>query len=569
MRIIGLNSGYDASMSKIFSGGCALIENGEIIIALAEDRISRNKNDGGFSNVLKYIYNEYGLSVDDIDYFYISFYANPVIPNEEIIKFHLEFLNLTEYPEKLVVMPSHHFSHACLAYYLSPFNDAIIMVADNEGCLLSPKNAAQKGILFNNCERNSYYWAHNNCLTFIDRDFQSSGQVSFGKAYNKFNEFVGFGSYLSAGKTMGLSSYGQIPPEWEELDLWYMDSNGNLYSNIIETHDSYIDIIYFFKRHNIEISTGLSYESQEYKNLSAYIQQQLNKWSVKKMRFLTNQYDVMNICVSGGVGLNSIMNEALESNLKTKLFVPPYCSDPGQALGNAIYGYISQTGRNNNPCIPKYSFGDYIYLGTKYTIDRISQDLMQEYSNDQRVKIVFSSNALYECARMIAEGKIVGVFHDRSEYGARALGNRSILAMPNSVELRDKINMLKGRELFRPLAPACLSEYRKLYFEGEASILDRTMLRVVKVREKCQSTICGVTHIDGTARLQEVIKSINPHFYELISYVYSITKIPMVINTSFNHAGEPIVETPHDAVESFLAMRLDALLCGNYLVIRK
>lgn len=566
LRIIGINSKYDAGMNEIYSGGCAYICDGEIIIALAEDRISRKKNDGGFKESLAYIYGEYNLTTDDIDYFYISFYANPLIPNEEMIKLHLKLLGIEKEPEKLVVMPSHHLSHACLAYFLSPFEDALIMVADNEGCLLSPKSAREKGVIFNDCERNSYYWAHGNCITLIDRDFQHSGEVCFGKAYNKFNEYIGFGSYLNVGKTMGLSSYGTDVSEWENIDLWYIDENGNLHSNITETHDSFDDITYFFKKHGLSVKHNLSYETDEYKNLAFFVQHQLNKWSVIKMQDLIKKYGIKNICVSGGVALNGIMNCELEKRLQASVFVPPYCSDPGQALGNAIYGYIQQSGKSNNSFIKKIKFENYIYLGTEYSYTRIHEELISLYKNDSRIEMILSDNIFKIGAEMIADGKIIGFYQGRSEYGARALGNRSILAAPNSIEIRDRVNTLKGRELFRPLAPAVISEKWDLYFDGEKSILDTMMLRVVNVKLDRQKEVCGITHIDGTARVQEVTKKINPDFYQLITEFYKITQIPMVINTSFNKAGEPIVESPKDAVESFLAMNLDGLICGNYLL---
>ena len=180
--------------------------------------------------------------------------------------------------------------------------------------------------------------------------------------------------------------------------------------------------------------------------------------------------------------------------------------------------------------------------------------------------MILSDNIFKIGAEMIADGKIIGFYQGRSEYGARALGNRSILAAPNSIEIRDRVNTLKGRELFRPLAPAVISEKWDLYFDGEKSILDTMMLRVVNVKLDRQKEVCGITHIDGTARVQEVTKKINPNFYQLITEFYKITQIPMVINTSFNKAGEPIVESPKDAVESFLAMNLDGLICGNYLL---
>lgn len=567
MKIIGLNSGYDAANNNIYSGGVAYICDGKIEIALAEDRISRKKNDGGFNTVLPYIYREYDINKDDIDLFCISFYGQPILPDKTVIEQHLKFLDIEEHPEKLLVLPSHHYSHALLAHILSPFEQSIIMVADNEGNLLTPKDAKEKVIMYNHCERNSYFWAHGNCLTLIDRDFGDFGDVSFGKMYNKFNEYIGFGSYLNAGKTMGLSSYGHVPDEWKNLDLWYMDDSGHLHSNIKETHDSFDDIEYFFKRHGIFLTRGMDYNSIEYQNLACFVQEQLNKWSKAKIKYLSNKFGISNICISGGVGLNSIMNYTIDQLKDLHVFVPPYCSDPGQALGNAIYGYIYLSGLNRNTVLPKVVFDKYVYLGTEYTEDRINKEL-QLYDNDSRVKIRHSDSCLAEAAKYIAEKKIVAFYNGRSEYGARALGNRSILALPTSVEIRDRINTLKGRELFRPLAPAVLDRFRNDYFESELSILDIMMLRVVPVKEDKKDIICGVTHVDGTSRLQVVTKENNFAFYSLIEEVYKRTGIPVVINTSFNSAGESIVESVHDAVESFLNMRLDVLVCGNYIITR-
>ena len=565
MKIIGINSNYDSGMNEIYSGGCALVVDGVIEMALAEDRISRVKNEGGFKQSLQYILNQTNNEMTDIDYFYISFYANPLIPEKDIIEKHLQELGLEHSPEKLVVMPSHHLSHACLAYALSPFDEAIIMVADNEGNLISPKNAAEKGVIFNDCERNSYFYAKGNCITFLERDFEYSGSVGFGKAYNKCNEYVGFGSYLNAGKTMGLSSYGVVPKEWENLDLWHLDEHGKLQSNIIETHDSYRDIDYFFNRHGIMLKDDSDYKSSEYKNIAQFFQKQLNKWSIKKIEYLQNKLGIKNVCISGGVALNGIMNYEIEKQLNCKVFVPPYCSDPGQALGNAIYGYLVNSNKMNNSFIPKAKFENYIYLGTKYENGQIDE-LVQQKIKRMKIEAVYSTDILSDTAKLIAEGKIVGFFQGRSEYGARALGNRSILARVDSEMLRDKINILKGRELFRPLAPAVKSESWSNYFYGQRSILDTMMLRVVDVKREKYKELQGVTHVDGTARVQDVKREINPIFYELIENVEKLTGIPMVINTSFNKAGEPIVESPAEAIDSFCDMNLDYLVCGNYIL---
>ena len=242
MKIIGINSQYDALMNKINSGSCALIEDGKIVFALAEDRISRVKDEGGFKKSLKYILNKTKLTVEDIDYFYISFYSNAVIPTKKMIKDHLDMLRISKNPEKLIVMPSHHFSHACAAYFMSPFDEAIIMVADNEGSLLYPSDETKKYIENCYCERNSYYWARGNCITLIERDFEMPTEVGFGKAYNMFNCYIGFGDYLSVGKTMGLSSYGKLSGKLKKTEIWKMDRNGKLRSNMTETEDLEKDV---------------------------------------------------------------------------------------------------------------------------------------------------------------------------------------------------------------------------------------------------------------------------------------------------------------------------------------
>ena len=390
-----------------------------------------------------------------------------MIPTKKMIEFHLKELGILDNPEKLVVVQSHHMSHAYAAYFLSPFEEAIIMVADNEGSLLYPKDAEEKNIINNYCERNSYFWARGNCISFMERDFEEPGTVAFGKAYNKFNEYVGFGSYLNAGKTMGLSSYGHITEEMKNLDLWGMDEHGKMYSNIRETYDSYRDIKNFFKENNIDVIDTREekcYERQEYKDLALYIQEQLNKWSVAKTKVLMDKTGFKNVCLSGGVALNGIVNREIEEKLKAKVFVPPYPSDPGQALGNAIYGYIQQSGLGNNSYIDKFKFNSFTYIGTEYSQEDI-EDAINEYRSDDRVTIEYPKDICKTAAKLLSEGKVIGWFNGRSEYGARALGNRSIIADPRSSEIRDRVNTLKGRELFRPLAPSVMNEYVGEYFE--------------------------------------------------------------------------------------------------------
>lgn len=567
MKIIGINSNFDHKLNKINSGSCALIIDGEIVFALAEDRVSRKKDEGGFSQSLKFILKKTGLKLKDVDYFYISFYGNAILPKKEMIRRHADILGLKNHFNKIVLMPSHHFSHAVLAHSLSPFEESIIVVADNEGNFLYPSGESKDKIEETHYERNSYFWARGNCISLIERDFDNPGDVGFGKAYSMFNRYIGLGNYLSVGKTMGLSSYGKRDESLKNVNLWNIDNLGKLKSNIFETNSSVKDINNFLSKYNIPIPSRIKeplYELNDYKNLAYYIQDELNNITVEKIKFLIKKVGIKNICISGGVALNGIMNHKIETTLSVPVFVPPYPSDPGQALGNAIFGFLSQAGLNNNTLIKKVLFKNFTYLGSEYTNQDILNSL-KKYS--KKIKFYFETDIEQKTAELLHQNKIGGWFQGRSEYGARALGNRSIIARPDSVFIRDKVNLLKNRELFRPIAPSVLSEYWKEYFKKE-SLLDRYMLGVKLVKKSKIKNMPGVVHVDGTARPQIVFKKDNPRYYNLIFNYKKLSSLPMIINTSFNKAGEPIVETPENAVESFLEMGLDFLVCGNYLIHR-
>lgn len=568
MKIIGINSNFDHKLNKINSGSCALIIDGKIVFALAEDRISRKKDEGGFSQSLKFILEKTGLKMEDIDYFYISFYGNATLPKKDMIQRHVDILGLKNNLHKIVLMPSHHFSHAALAHFLSPFEESIIMVADNEGNFLYPSGELKDKIEHTHYERNSYFWARGNCISFIERDFENPGDVGFGKAYSMFNEYIGLGNYLSVGKTMGLSSYGKQNNLFKDINVWEIDNFGKLKSNIRETQSNIIDVNNFLSKYNILIPDRTKkplYKINDYKNLAYYIQNELNNIAVKKIKFLIKKVGIKNICISGGVALNGIMNHEIEKTLGVPVFVPPYPSDPGQALGNAIFGYMSQTGLNNNTLINKKTFKNFTYLGSGYKNQEILK-VLKKYN--KKIKFKFQDNIEQKTAELLWQNKIGGWFQGRSEYGARALGNRSIIARPDSIFIRDKVNFLKNRESFRPVAPSILAEHWKEYFERE-SLLDKYMLGVKLVKKIKIKKVPGVVHVDSTARPQIVFKKDNHRYYKLIHSFKRLSGMPMIINTSFNKAGEPIVETPQNAIESFLEMKLDFLVCENYLIYRK
>ena len=571
MKILGFNYPWDAKGEMSLDGGVALLEDGVIKTAYSEERISRKKYDSGFRYAMREILDKTGLTLSDIDYFAVSFYAQFYIPENEVYEKLTSILPVEGLRNKLIFVPSHHLSHAALSYYLSPFKEALIIVADNEGSLLFPENAKAKGRIYNNCERNSYYFAKNNVITSLGRDFEGPNDIAFGKAYSKFTRFIGFGDYHGAGKTMGLSAYGNPQSQFQKHNLWDMSYDGKLSSLMYETFESDVDIIRFFASKGIFIDCkngALDYDTQEAKDLALFIQTQLNRWMAKKAAFLMEKTQTRNVCISGGVALNGVMNSYLEENANANVFVAPYPGDCGQGLGNAIYAYVKCRGMDANPFLEKVSFHDFMYLGAEYT-DEECLAAYRPYSTFCEQVDVSPADINRYIARRIHEGKIVGVFRGRSEFGARALGNRSIVAKPTSVELRDTINIRKGRELFRPLAPSVLSGQENGYFDCGFSELHKYMLGVVKVKDAVATVIPGVTHADGTARIQIVDRDTNPEYYDLIHEYHQISGVPLIINTSFNCAGEPIVETPLQAFASFLKMELDYLICNHFVFSRK
>lgn len=565
MVLIGLNSFWEEDGWKCKGGSVSLLIDGKLVMSVAEDRISRHKYDGGYQTALKYVLTYNNLSIDDVNYFCLSFYGNHMVPNDMIIQYHLHDLHLEQTPEKLLIIPSHHLSHAFAGYFLSPFNEAIIMVADNEGSILYTENCNNEGAVGAYCERNSYYYAKGNVVVLLERDFEEPTEVAFGKCYNKFTEYIGLGDYHNGGKTMGLSSYGKIPLGLENVDLWRMDSHMHLRSNMRETFDAKRDINNFLTENDIQIPDQTDYSTDFGQNLAYYVQGQLNKWAAAKIKTLVERTGIKNVCISGGVAQNGVMNAYIEQELGCRVFVPPFPSDQGQSLGNIIWGWIKLKTLDCNSVVPKALFGDFKYLGSAFTNEEIENNLCMANMR-KRYTVSYHDNISLVAAQLLSENKIIGWFQGKSEYGCRALGARSILASPQSAELRDRVNILKHRELFRPLAPTVMKEYANEFFVNADSLLSEYMLGVVTVNEQYRTTIAGVTHIDASARIQTITEQENKEFYHLIDEYRKITGIPLVMNTSFNMAGEPIVETPIDAINSFRNMGLDALVCGNYLI---
>jgi carbamoyltransferase len=348
-----------------------------------------------------------------------------------------------------------------------------------------------------------------NCI-FTDKDgniTNLSDKVSIGGLWNRLSQDIGF-SYLGAGKTMGLAGFGEYDSEIHDMIDMYMAAPNH------RLPDGSSKILKRVPKENVAFTLQIYTEN-------------LIKKHVYPLKSCNN------LCLTGGVAYNGYVNEEFTKHY-TNVHVPPAVGDEGQSLGTYMHAEYTQ---NNNIHIPN------VYAGKEYN-----------YVGSEKVNIT-------EVAQAIADGKIVGWFQGKSESGNRALGNRSILADPRNTNIKDIINSrIKLREDFRPFAPSVLVEHYKEYFDTTQP--SPYMSRIMPVTS---DAIPGVTHVDGTARIQTVQREFNPRYYDLINAFYALTGVPMLLNTSFN-CQEPIVETPEDAIATFNKCGLDILVIGDYII---
>jgi carbamoyltransferase len=572
LLVAGINSGYDALFRSVDSGGAAMVDEGRIVGAVAEERVTRRKHAGGYRGALHSLMTSLNMSRSDIDLYCISFYGSPLRPPKSLIDYHLKELGIQKHPEKLVCVPSHHLSHAISAFFLSPFETALVSVLDNEGSILLPAVLHPEDDRSNySWERNSYWYASGNVLHLLDRDLSMPGELGSGKAYNRFTRYIGWPSYHDAGKTMGLSALAEKSAVTDYPDLWSLDRANRLKSELADDYDLK-SIQTFLQEHGVTPpppGQPGSWQGLSYINLAGYIQDQLNKWISARLAPLLEASRLENICVGGGVGLNAAMNSHLQETLGVPVFVPPYPSDEGQALGNAIYGLLRSKGMDHQPSTPSYRYTGSNALGPKYTAEEVRQSLSAA-SLTRGWEITAPRNLPNRVAQKVSQGQIVGWWEGRSEYGARALGGRSIVADVRPKEVTSRLNAIKGREQFRPFAPSVLAEHARDYFEWEgADLLLYHMSGIVNVREDKRAVVPGITHADGTTRPQLVKASSHTMYRKLLEEFYSLTGVPLILNTSFNYAGEPIVETPWDALKSAERMGIEHVVVAEFLCSKR
>jgi len=557
MNILGINVGQSAANTPARDGGACLLMNGEIHGAIAEERLTRNKHCGGYLQATQFLLRRAGLSVADLDLVAVSCYGEE--PSLELFG----DLGFSE-AGRVEMIPSHHLSHAYSAFVSSQFEDALVLVADNEGNILGPRRHAE--LWKNAMERLTLYRGRGNKIELLERDMADEDVVSLGEIYGNMTRFAGFKSYLNAGTLMALASFGD-PQRYANVPLVECLPGGRLRCPM---RNDYLNSSEEIRRHFSAYGHDLPPQrdprhvpiSNLWEDLAAAVQMQLERGLVHKLGHWIGITGARSVCLAGGVALNCIANRRLLDALPLdNLYVQPNSGDQGQSLGNVFYAWHALLGRMQRV---KWA-GAGVYLGGEYSR---SECLAALERNQDRFSYRISDDIAGEAAEMLADGAVLGWFQGRSEWGPRALGNRSILADPRRVEMRTRLNLrVKHREEFRPFAPVVPWEHASNFFHISAPC--PTMTIAARVREEARLQIPAVVHVDGTARIQTVTQDENALLHGLLNRFGAISGVPVLINTSFNDSGEPIVETPDDALRTFDTAQMDALVFNNLVVTHR
>ncbi len=553
MNIIGISAHFHDS-------SCALIQNGQLVSAVSEERFSRFKNDSRLPiRSFRYCLEAGGIDMTDIDA--IAYYENPykklsrqlssnfnLSSDQDLnwIDCHKPFRDINEVLgyEGEIKFYDHHLSHAAGSYLFSGFNDAAIFTADGVG-----------------------EWATTTCGLGKDAKIELLSEAlypnSIGLLYSTLTNYLGFKVLSGEYKVMGLAPYGK-PVYIDKLyKLFNIDSNNNFtlnmdYFDFSQLKRMYrtalIDLIGFPPR------TPESEMKQEHVNLARSLQVVLEEIVLKQIRGLKELTGSNNLCLSGGVALNCVANHAIrKSKIFDNIFISPASGDAGSALGAAALAHIDIVGKRHT-----YEPLNSVYLGPKYHNDDIYDLLkaMDIQSLDFRNDSAALDQAVVD---RILEGKVIGFFQGKMEFGPRALGTRSIIADPRDPNMRDRLNALvKKRESFRPFAPAILEEYAPEHID--LAIPTPFMVETCQVTSNLE--LPAITHVDGSCRPQTVSAKTNPRFHALIMAFYKRTGCPILVNTSFNIRGEPIVCSPLDALRSFGNSGIDVLVLESFIIDR-
>ncbi|MCB8946113.1 MAG: carbamoyltransferase [Ardenticatenaceae bacterium] len=430
-------------------------------------------------------------------------------------------------PDRIVFV-NHHLSHAASTYYASGFAEANILSLDGSGGNNSGVLAVGKGTKMEILET-------------------VSNRGSWGLAYELITDALGFRRHSGEGKTMGLAAYGTPDP----AGLPFVEWDGPLPVINPQKRKAFVDSLQ--PRHEDEPLT------QAHKDLAATLQDTLERAGIKMAAWLYEQTGIRRLCLAGGTALNCSMNGKLaQLPFVDEIFVQPAAHDAGTALGAALHLYVEKSGQ-----LPQWKM-EHTYWGKSYNNEEIEQSLKAFTGIDYHL----SEDIFSEAAELLSKGFVVGWFQGRFEVGPRALGARSILGHPALPDMKDRINLkVKNREPWRPFAPSVLEEEVGRYIDVDKK--SPFMILAFDAKPETKAEIISATHVDGTCRPQTVSQKTNPRYWQLIKAFQKITGIPVVLNTSFNVKGQPIVNTPHEAIDTFLNCGMDFLAIGDYIVAKE
>ncbi len=589
MDILGISCYYH-------DAAAALLRDGQLVAAAEEERFSRVKHDFGFPrNAIQFCLQAGQIKGAHLDY--VVFFEKPFrkldrilmtvlqtypqswkVFRESMITWMIDKLWVSArieselgVPKEKVLFCEHHLSHASSAYLCSPFNEAAILTVDGVGEWVTATWGVGRG---------------NEIRLYKQMEFPHS----LGLLYSAFTAFLGFEVNEGEYKVMGMAPFGK--PRYVDKVYKVIRANGD---GSFELNMDYFSFHYsttktyskkfeelFGEPRNPEshfFTAGTEFPSyfgpkpsnfdelakpnQHYADIAASIQLVMEEVLLKMAQHLHQETGLKRLCVAGGVALNSVANgRILRETPFEELYVQPSAGDGGGALGAALYAYHGVLGK------PRSFVMEHAYWGEEHSLATIEEFLLK---NGVRFRKFHEEEKLIEwVVDRLKEGKVIGWAQSRFEWGPRALGNRSILADPRRADMKDLVNVkIKFREPFRPFAPSVLVEATEKYFDlpdAAKHYPARFMLFVVDVKDDKKAAIPAVTHVDGTGRLQTVGKDHSPRYYRLIETFGQATGVPVVLNTSFNLKGEPIVNTPQEAFNTFSKSGMDCVVLGDYVI---
>ena len=590
--VLGISGFYHDSAA-------AIIVNGEIVAAAQEERFTRKKHDESYpKNAINYVLKEASLKLDEVDH--IVFYEKPFLKFERLLETYIGFspngfksfstsmpmwLSEKLFQKKMLFdalkeqdnnfndikkinFSEHHLSHAASAFFSSPYDEAVILTLDGVG----------------EWATTTISLGQNNKINILK---EIHFPHSLGLLYSAFTYFLGFKVNSGEYKVMGLAPYGE--PKFKDIIL----------DNLIDVKE---DGSFRLNMNYFNYATGLTMTNNNFAKLfnmkrrepenkllqihmdiAASIQSVTEEIVLKITRFLFKEFKIPNLCMAGGVALNCVANgKILKDGLFKNIWIQPASGDAGGALGAAQAFYYQEL--DNKREILKTDLMKGSYLGPKFTDDQVENELKNCGANYKKLNL---DQIIKDTAKALSQEKAVGWFQGRMEFGPRSLGNRSILADPRSEKMQKNLNLkVKYRESFRPFAPAILFEKVSEWFEINSESPYMLIVSDVKKSKQFQmtneqknlfgidklnvkrSSIPSVTHVDYSARIQTVHKETNPIFHKLIEQFERITKYPVLVNTSFNVRGEPIVCNVTDAFNCFMGTNLDVLVCNNFILYK-